>query len=79
MSSAELEAVVRLRPMDQKIRLRKVPSKAKPPSHRKCRTDTDQSFSPLMKNGIRTTVEMTVRMAEKLTGETSRRAILAKG
>ena len=75
----EFEAVVKFNPTDQQIRLRKVPSRARKNNPRRCRQGTDQFFSWLIKNGTRIRVEISVRMAEKARGETSRRAILAKG
>jgi hypothetical protein len=73
-----LEALVRFIPVAQKIRFIKVPSRANPIRGPICRGFTRQSCSLRRKMGIIAPVEIKVRRAAKLRGETSRRAILAK-
>jgi hypothetical protein len=73
-----LEAVVKFIPVTQKIRLVNVPSNARPNRGHRWRDFTRQSGSLRRKMGSMAAVEIKVRMAAKLRGETSRRAILAK-
>jgi hypothetical protein len=79
MSRAALEAVVRFRPTDQHMRFRKVPRPARIPRYKKSRRETDHDFSCRKKKGNRAAVASIVLAAEKLRGEISRMAILAKG
>jgi hypothetical protein len=78
MMRDEFEAVVMVSPTAKSKRLRKVPKEAKPTNQKRCRIETHLSLSRLTKIGIRIVAEMVVLMAEKLNGETSRSAILAK-
>jgi len=73
-----LEAEVKFIPVTQKIRLMKVPNRARPIRGHTWRGFTRQSFSLRRKMGSMAPVEIKVRMAAKLRGETSRRANLAK-
>ncbi len=79
MSRPEFEAVVRLSPTDQHTRFINVPRRARQTSPRKWRRETVQFFSRRIKKGSSKNVETMVRMAEKAMGDTSRKAILAKG
>ena len=79
MSNAALEAVDRFKPTDQQMRLRKVPKQARRAKYRKSRRETDHDFSCFRKMGNRTAVAIRVLAAEKLRGDISCMAILAKG
>ena len=79
MRRAALEAVDRLKPTDQQIRLRKVPKQARRMRYKKSRRDTFQEDSCFRKKGKRAAVANRVLAAEKLMGEISCMAILAKG
>jgi hypothetical protein len=74
-----LEAVDRLNPTDQQMRLRKVPKQARRIRKTKSRRDTFQEDSCIRKKGKSAAVASKVLAAEKLRGEISCMAILAKG
>ena len=76
---AALEAVDKLKPTDQQIRLRKVPKQARRIRYKKSRRETFQEGSCFRKKGKRAAVANIVLAAEKLRGEISCMAILAKG
>lgn len=78
MIKAEFDAVVKLNPIDIKVRLKKMPKKARPTSQRKCLKESNQFFSILINKSTRIKAEMLVRTAAKFIGETSPKAILAK-
>jgi len=79
ISRAALAAVDRLNPTDQQIRLRKVPKQARMIRYMKSRRETFQERSCFRKKGKRAAAASRVRAAEKLSGEISCMAILAKG